>query len=127
MTGLVVHNEAVLPSLADALRQRRKQIPKDLFGRRDRPRRHGGESHRRYTNIAIRAEELGKIAFDMLRQYLGGQDDHRNPAALTRAHRAVGHRAGGPVAAEQHTVATGWPPPARRHVRRRPTDVVTRS
>jgi DNA-binding LacI/PurR family transcriptional regulator len=73
MTGQVVHNEAVLPSLADALRQRRKQIPKDISLVTICPDDMAENHAVAYTNIAIRAEEPGTVAVDMLTQHLDGK------------------------------------------------------
>lgn len=69
-TGLVVHNEAVLPSLAAALRQRGRSVPEQMSVVAICPDDMAGTHEVAFTNIAIPAEELGSIAVDMVMRRL---------------------------------------------------------
>ncbi len=71
-TGLLVHNEAALPSLADVLRQHRKQVPRDISVVAICPDDMASTHSVAFTNIAIPADELGSIAVDMVMRQLAG-------------------------------------------------------
>ena len=69
-TGLVVHNEAVLPALATALRQCGRRVPQRMSVVAICPDDMAGTHEVAFTNIAIPAEELGSIAVDMVLRQL---------------------------------------------------------
>jgi DNA-binding LacI/PurR family transcriptional regulator len=72
-SGLLVHNESVLPSLAAVLRDHRRRVPRDIsvvaFCPDDMASTHAVTC----TNIAIPAQELGTAAVDMVMRQLDGQ------------------------------------------------------
>jgi DNA-binding LacI/PurR family transcriptional regulator len=72
LTGLIVHNESVLPALPEVLLERARRIGDDVsvvaICPDDMASSHGVD----YTNIAIPADELGTSAVDMVMSRLPG-------------------------------------------------------
>lgn len=76
LTGLLVHNESVLPSLERVLREHRRRMPRDVSVVAICPDDMASTHATSFTNIAIPAHELGTIAVDMALRQL----DHHAPA-----------------------------------------------
>lgn len=72
-TGLLVHNESVLPSLATVLREHRRSIPKSVSVVALCPDDMASTHSVSFTNIAIPAQELGASAVDMVMRQLDDQ------------------------------------------------------
>ena len=72
-TGLLVHNESVLPFLATVLRERGRRIPKDVSVVAVCPDDMATTHSVGFTNIAIPAHELGTVAVDMVMRQLTGE------------------------------------------------------
>jgi DNA-binding LacI/PurR family transcriptional regulator len=72
-TGLLVHNEAVLPSVVNIFRQHRKHVPKDLSVVAICPDDMASTHAVAFTNIEVPANDLGTIAVDMVMRQLEGQ------------------------------------------------------
>jgi DNA-binding LacI/PurR family transcriptional regulator len=72
-TGLLVHNESVLPWLAAVLRDHRRRVPKDTSVVAICPDDMASTYAVAFTNIAIPAHELGTAAVDMVMRQLEGR------------------------------------------------------
>jgi DNA-binding LacI/PurR family transcriptional regulator len=72
ITGLVVHNEAVLPALLSELRHRGLRVPGDLSVIAVCPETMGEQQSVALTTVAIPADEVGKQAVEMVVRRLGG-------------------------------------------------------
>jgi DNA-binding LacI/PurR family transcriptional regulator len=107
-SGLLVHNESVLPFLADVLRERGRRIPRDLSVVAICPDDMAGTHAVGYTNIAIPAHELGTAAVDMVVRQLDG-----DVPAETRLLA--------PVLTVRESTAPVKPPAAARPARKRST------
>ena len=73
LTALLVHNESVLPSLVDVLRQHRRRVPRDISVVAICPDDMASTHAVSFTNISIPAQELGTTAVDMALRQLDGQ------------------------------------------------------
>jgi DNA-binding LacI/PurR family transcriptional regulator len=72
LTGLVVHNEAVLPGLLSHLRQRGLRVPQDISVIAVCPDSMAEQHPVALTSVAIPAEEVGTQAVEMTMRRLGG-------------------------------------------------------
>jgi DNA-binding LacI/PurR family transcriptional regulator len=73
ITGLVVHNEAVLPALLSVLRNRGLTVPGDLSVVAVCPEAMADQHVVALTTVAIPAEEVGRQAVEMVVQRLNGR------------------------------------------------------
>lgn len=73
ITGLVVHNEAVLPALLSDLRHRGRRVPEDLSVVAICPESMAENHAVTLTTVAIPAAEVGELAVEMTMRHLGGQ------------------------------------------------------
>ncbi|WP_329060699.1 LacI family DNA-binding transcriptional regulator [Amycolatopsis sp. NBC_01480] len=73
ITGLVVHNEAVLPALLSDLRHRGRRVPEDLSVVAICPESMAENHAVSLTTVAIPAAEVGELAVEMTIRHLGGQ------------------------------------------------------
>jgi DNA-binding LacI/PurR family transcriptional regulator len=97
-TGLLVHNESVLPSLVAVLQAHRRRVPKDVsivaFCPDDMASTHAVA----FTNIAIPAHELGTAAVDMVMRQLAGKAPAETrllePVLTVRSSTAAARKAG---------------------------------
>ena len=71
-TGLLVHNESVMPFLATVLREFGRRVPKDVSVVAICPDDMATTHAVGFTNIAIPAQELGTAAVDMVMRQLDG-------------------------------------------------------
>ncbi|MBB2502402.1 LacI family DNA-binding transcriptional regulator [Amycolatopsis echigonensis] len=71
-TGLVVHNEAVLPGLLSELRHRGLRVPEDVSVVAVCPDTMAEHHAVRLTTVAIPAEPVGTLAVEMVVRQLGG-------------------------------------------------------
>ena len=72
ITGLVVHNEAVLPAVLSELRHRRLRVPEDVSVVAICPDSMAEQHSVTLTTVAIPAEEVGRQAVEMVVRQLGG-------------------------------------------------------
>jgi DNA-binding LacI/PurR family transcriptional regulator len=72
LTGLVVHNEAVLPALLSDLRHRGLRVPEDISVVAVCPDTMAEQHAVALTTVAIPAEEVGAQAVEMTMRRLGG-------------------------------------------------------
>ncbi len=72
-TGLVVHNEAVLPALLSDLRQRGVRVPQDISVVAVCPQDMATNQSIPLTSVAIPADEVGRTAVDMAMRQLNGE------------------------------------------------------
>jgi DNA-binding LacI/PurR family transcriptional regulator len=73
ITGLVVHNEAVLAGMLSDLRHRGWRIPEDISVVAVCPESMAENHAVSLTTVAIPADELGELAVEMTTRQLGGQ------------------------------------------------------
>ena len=71
-TGLVVHNEAVLPGLLSELRHRGLRVPEDISVVAVCPETMAEQHAVTLTTVAIPAEEVGALAVEMVMRQLAG-------------------------------------------------------
>lgn len=72
-TGLVVHNEAVLPALLADLRQRGLRVPEDISVVAVCPEDMAMNQALPLTSVAIPADEIGRTAVEMAMRQLNGE------------------------------------------------------
>jgi DNA-binding LacI/PurR family transcriptional regulator len=72
ITGIVVHNEAVLPSMLSDLRHRGRRIPEDVSVIAVCPDSMAENHAVSLTTVAIPADEVGELAVEMTIKQLAG-------------------------------------------------------
>ncbi len=84
VTGITVHNEAVLPWVLAELRHRRKRVPEDISVVAVCPESMAENQYVALTTLAIPAAELGEIAVEIVIRQLTEGGRSRSTAPETR-------------------------------------------
>src|SRR3954452_3080414 len=96
VTGLVVHNEAVLPMLLDALRAAGRRVPEDVSVVAIAPDRLAEMTSPRFSAVALPAEERGQRRVELLMAKLAWRSDVTTtllaPRLVVRASSGVAPR-----------------------------------